>query len=210
MRASGRRRFLRRWSSPKAATSSTSGVTAALHRPGACSVYRPRAVAINPAVMLSADSGRDDVPVGGGSWLSSRAFTGARGRSGRCGRPLCWPTDCARRRSPDRCRVPHRPAIRAFRRRELDRRFSPSLRSSTPSDPSRSVPARAVLEAEVVARPSLRSSGFAVSAELVRPMARRSGIGRLAGAATRFMAVARRGVFGGAPPGGERRSGRST
>ena len=67
------------WSEPippplvflKAATSSTSGVTARSHWPGACSVYRPRAVAINPAVMLSADSGRDDVPVGGGSWLSS-------------------------------------------------------------------------------------------------------------------------------------------
>jgi hypothetical protein len=132
----------------------------------------------------------------------------ARGRAGRSGRPLRWPTESARRRLAGSMLTTARLAIRASRRRELDRCFRPSLRSSPPSGPTRSVPAKALLEADGVARPSLQPSGLAVSAELVGPMARRSGIGGLAGAASRFTAVARRGGFGGIPAGGGPRSGR--
>ena len=209
MRASGRSRFLRRWSSPKAATSSTSGVTAALHRPGACSVYRPRAVAINPAVMLSADSGRDDVPVGGGSWLSSRASLGSRSLGPFWATALLADRLCseALARSVLSTASPGNPCVSASGTRPLLQTVL-AIISTERSDAVGS--GVSGIGGEGVARPSLRSSGLAVSAELVRPMARRSGIGGLAGAATRFTAVARRGGFGGAPAGGGRRSGRST
>jgi hypothetical protein len=145
------------------------------------------------------------------------SITGARGRSGRCGRPLCWPTDCARRRSPDRCRVLHRPAIRASRRRELDRCCRPCLavisteRSDAVDSGVSVIGGRGGSLADLGGRLVWRSprdynwSGPGVSAPAARWCRH-----QLAGAATRFTAVARRGGFGGAPAGGGRRSGRST
>jgi len=132
----------------------------------------------------------------------------ARGRSGRSGRPRCWPTDCSEALAGS-VLTTARVAIRASRRRELDGCCGPSLRSSPPSVPTPSVPAKELLQVEGGRSLIFAAVWFSGRRRYLPADGSTIRHRRARWCRHKNTAVARRGGFGGVAAGGGRRSGRS-